>query len=117
MATSQPDGKSHGIPDNADARKTTRAKSRIASNGRASVNGNNKGRSRLPASDLRALPTGRRTRTLELVMVKHDKALGKRAKEYWERRDLAALDKIGREAAARKVPQVLYFVGTRSECP
>ncbi len=44
-------------------------------------------------------------------MVKQEKALAKRAKEYWEDRDLSALENLRRAPGAAKVPEVLYFVG------
>lgn len=44
-------------------------------------------------------------------MVKQEKDLAKRAKEYWERRDLTALADLRRKPAAAKVPDVLYFAG------
>jgi tetratricopeptide (TPR) repeat protein len=44
-------------------------------------------------------------------MVKQEQRLAKRAKDYWERRDLSALENLQKQDGAGKVPEVLYFVG------
>jgi len=44
-------------------------------------------------------------------MVNQKKALAEQAKDHWERRNLTALDKLRRDRAAAKVPEVLYFAG------
>jgi tetratricopeptide (TPR) repeat protein len=44
-------------------------------------------------------------------MVKQENALAKRARTYWENRDLSGLEALRREPSAKNVPEVLYFVG------
>ncbi len=44
-------------------------------------------------------------------MVKQEKALAKRARDLWARRDLPSLARTQREPGAARLPQVLYFVG------
>jgi tetratricopeptide (TPR) repeat protein len=44
-------------------------------------------------------------------MANQDKALAKQAKDYWEARNLMALDKLRRSPLAAKVPEVLYYAG------
>jgi tetratricopeptide (TPR) repeat protein len=44
-------------------------------------------------------------------MIKEAKGLARRAKKFWEHRDLTALANLRREPGAAKVPEVLYYVG------
>ncbi len=44
-------------------------------------------------------------------MAKQEQRLVKRAKEYWERRELSALENMQKEEGAAEIPEVLYFVG------
>jgi tetratricopeptide (TPR) repeat protein len=44
-------------------------------------------------------------------MIKPGKVLARRAKTYWERRDLSALEKLRREPGAASNAEALYFVG------
>src|SRR6516162_10207989 len=49
--------------------------------------------------------------SLRKKMIKPGKVLARRAKTYWERRDLSALEKLRREPGAASNAEALYFVG------
>ena len=132
MADPRSPGNTHGIPNDPVARnkyapafptrkklssigswqRLTKARSRIASNSRRFASGRIKVRFLFRASDFGIPRTEKRTREAG-AMQKQEKqrSLAKRARKYWEQRDLSALEALRREPQAEAVSEVQYFLG------